>query len=440
MNKILSEQQILQAIHECVYGSTIRHVVGFHPALILKYLSTFPFYRGADVLYYFLLEKYGSNVHYAEDGRHMLVVKPELIGVYVTAGQDTHALSQRDVTGNTIYQAIKDNITRTISCGRYQGRYSIMTGEADFTKAIQIPSIALSTSHYNTILADLGKRHEIVNILVDFDYWEAFSILTLDIFTVMICRISFAKGAYPNLWEAVLRNYYTEQLQRLNIHSLFPSMNTKQLTIMSMALPDLIQLPPGLDTLGIRLWFSHRSARAYLLGFDICDGIPSDEIVSERLRHLQRVGIEQYCSEITKIHIDEKGLLTGRIGIMNYPRLAGKKLINTTSTQGVSIEIYYPYDLHQIVCGENVYLLPHRDIGNVILSHIDDYEEDYTIEMLTEILVNENFPYLTETPSENDIDVIFQRLIFRAKFVVGYPVRERLVEVMSNDIVDYMLQ
>jgi len=86
-------------------------------------------------------------------------------------------------------------------------------------------------------------------------------------------------------------------------------MNTKQLTAINTLLPDFIKLPHKLNTLKIRVWYTDKLTRAYLLGRDIIDGIPSDDIISEKL---QNNDIETYV----------------------FPNLQGKHTINIRTSMG----------------------------------------------------------------------------------------------------------
>jgi hypothetical protein len=442
-NNVLTDEEMLQAIHECVYGSTIRHILKLPSKVLIEYLSKYPFYRGADTLYYYLLKREGNGAHYGPDGRHLLLIHPELIGVYVLAEQNikapksqnqnnqTNQTNQINNIDDTIYPMIKANIDRTITCDRYQLRHSLIIGEAPFDSAIKIPSIALNNPIYQRMFQQLINSPRIIMMLIENDCWEPIKSLNSNIFTFILSRMSTSKGNFPNLWKLVLKDYYSKQLLRLKIHDLLPDLVTRQLTILNSLIPNLIQFPTDLDTLGIRLWFSSRAARAYLVGYDVSDGIPADNIISERLHHMQDIGIEHYINEITGVYIDESGNLTGQIGMMIYPDLIGKKLMNYKDTRGNSIGIYYPFDLFHIIVGNNAYIVPLTDITfNINNGTLD-------LNNLRNILVSQYIPYLTESPSETQLKELFKKLCIPLGINRGIPARNRLVEIMSYDLLNY---
>jgi hypothetical protein len=189
-------------------------------------------------------------------------------------------------------------------------------------------------------------------------------------------------------------------------------------------MPDLIKLPTGLDTTGVRLWYSPIHTRAYILGFDISDSIPSDTIITDRLRHLQNIGIEDYSTEITGVNRTIDNILTGKIGIMNYPHLAGKKLLNTRDSDGTPIDIYYPYDLFPIVSGDCVCILTANEI--ICKSRFSRDSSVY--------ITCEQFPQLARNPTSDEIKTILSRLSFDMETKYGIPARTKLVETMSYEI------
>lgn len=432
-----SRQNILKAIHECVVGSTIRHVLKFPPDTLIQYLSEYPFYRGADTLYYLLLKKIGSDAHYAPNGKHLVLIHPELLGVYVLAEQNLKALSNREASSfnglpdETIYPLIRANIDRTITCDRYQLRHSIIVGEAPLHRALEIPSIALNIPIYQQMFDPAVLTANLSTILIENDCWEPFKSLHLSLFNLLLLRMGYTKGVYPNLWNLILQDYYEKQLLRLNIHDHLSSLATRQIVTLNNLFPGIVKLPK-IDTIGVRLWFAPRSVRAYLLGFDVSDGIPSDEIISEKLQRLQEIGIEKYANEVTGICVNDDNILTGKIGIMTYPDLAGKRLLNTKDLVGSSLDIYYPQDLYSIITEEGVAIITRKDIESFLT-----YRHVISIEEFTSILIPENISYLTESPSETVIKDIFYRYICDIPIRCGVPVRNKLVETMSWDTLNY---
>lgn len=431
-NHILSEEAILQGIHECVHGSTVRHILKLPVETLIKYLSTFPFYRGADTLYYLLLRKVGSDAYYSANGKHLVTIHPELLGVYVLAEQNLKAPVTRGETNSeeTIYPLIKSNIDRTITCDRYQLRHSIIIGEASFQSALSIPSIALNIPLYQGMFHTMAFTPGILVSLIDNDCWEPIHVLNQNIFSLILQRMAFVKGAYPHLWNLIMKEYYTQQLLRLKIYDYLSLVATRQITVLNTLFPEIIRLPPNLDTIGIRLWYAPRSVRSYLLGYDVCNGVPSDETISERLYHLQNIGIERYADEITGIYMDHNKILTGKIGMMFYPHLKGKKLINVKDLSGSSLGIYYPQDLYPISDGNNVVMLTRSDIESIIPSNT------VSPQSLTSLLTKDNIPYLVESPDQETIKSIFDRLTCDIPIKCGIPVRTKLVETMSYDILN----
>jgi hypothetical protein len=424
---------IVQAIHECVSLSTIRHVLKLPITALIIYFSTYPFYRGADTLYYFLLKKHGRDMYYAQDGRHLITIRHELIGVYILAEQDLKAPKMlNNNSDDSIYSVLKPYIDRTVTCPRYQLRNSIILGEASFDDAIGIPSIALNIPIYQELFQRIGNNTAILRSFTDNDCLEPIHTLNDTNLGVIMMRMATIKGLLPNLWNLILKDYYSQQLLRLRIHDYLPTLATRELISLDSLIPEIILLPSDLSTLGVRLWFSSRRDRAYLLGFDVTDGIPADSVISERLQHLERVGIEHYTNDITGVHVDNTGTLTGIIGMAFYPNLIGKKLINTRDVFGTALNVYFPFDLFPIVGDDWTYIISWQDI----IPHIRN-DGTITHEHLRSILTQEHIPALPEIPSEKDIQHIYEQLICPLKIVRGSHVRNRLVEIMCHDMLNF---
>lgn len=438
-----SPDTTLLAIHECVNGSTIRHIIDLPLETLLRYLSTFPFYRGADTLYYLLLQRYGENAHYSEDGRHMVAIQPELLGVYIFSEQNIYAPllrnessvkvspSVKDVSEATVYRRIVEYIPRTLMCKRYQMRNTIIMGEATWLEAVQIPSISLNMPIYQEMFKERAQNIQMICTLIGMDFWEGIDSINSVIFDTILSRIAFSKGSMPNLWNLALREYYKSQLLRLKILNLLPYLTTRQITTLNGIYPELVNLPSGLDTLGIRIWFSMRDWRCYALGIDTRDGLPSDEFVSERLRHLKELGIERYCNEITGIEIGENKRMTGKIGTFNFPELKDKELVNIRDLSEISLNVYYPSDLFPLISGDKVVILTRRDM-NMIMP-----PDRFNFQGVQQLLNRETIPYLIEPPSE---EIFLNMITWISSLMLikhDIPARVKLVETMTWDSLTY---
>lgn len=439
-DEILGIEQIgdldtqLQAIHECVYASTVRHVLNFPLEILIQYLSTFPFYRGADTLYYLILQRFGKLAHYSSYGIHLVKLQPELCGVYVLAEQNIHAriFKYDSPTGQTIYEQVNEYITRTIICPRFQLRNNIITYEAEFNDACQIPSICLNFPKYQKIFATLINDSNVRLALIINDCWEAFTTIDGSIFQLILDRLSFVRGSMPNIWNMVLRDYYKQQLIRLKIHNILPYTAIRQITMLNTFFPELINMPNNLDALGIRIWFAPRTTRAYLLGISLEEGIPSDEYVSERLLRLKQLGIEGYVKEITGIRFDKNNLLTGYIGMVNYPQIRSKRLVNYRDRMGISLNSYYPHDLYPLIYGEDVVLISRCDVITLMI------RRDMTYANFQSCFVKEIFPYIIEQPSPEVFLDMFGWITNKIPGNRGVSARIKLVELMAWDLIDYI--
>lgn len=424
----------LQAIHECVYGSTIRHVINFPLEVLIEYLTTFPFYRGADTLYYVLLERFGQLAHYSSYGMHLAKLQPELTGVYILAEQDINAriFKYDSPTGKTIYDQVTDYIPRTIICERFQLRNKIITCEAEFKDAAQIPSISLNFLKYQKIFGTLIDDPTARLLLITNDCWEPFTAINGSLFQLMLDRISFVRGSMPNIWNMVLRDYYKQQLIRLKVHDMLAYTAVKQITMLNNFFPELINMPDNLDALGIRIWFAPRMTRAYLLGVSLQDGIPSDEYISERLFRLKDLGIEAYTKEITGIKFDENNRLTGYIGMVDYPNIRGKRLVNYRDHTGMPLSGYYPHDLYPLIYGEDVVMISRYDVTTLMVNG------NLTYEKFRACFTKDVFPYIIETPSAEAFLDMFEWITNKIAGNRGIPARIKLVELMAWDIIDYI--
>lgn len=456
--------EVLEAIHQCVLNSTIRHVLAFPLSIIIEYFSTYPFFCGADTLYYLVLRKAGEKAHYAKNNRHIVSIQPELAGVYILAEQNmkaplirniratklnnkkcwddlqssqsaeqNSALTAESLSPNeTIYPIIKASIDRTITCNRYKIRHSIITGEASIKTATIIPTIALNIPRYQSFYQQSITIPEMTKILIDQDCWEPIKTLNFTILSHMIYRMILIKSISSQLWKHSLREYYTNRLKILNIHDSLPVITSRQIYSLHNILPDLVRFPSGLNTLGIRLWFTERMARAYLLGFDIYEGIPSDEIVCERIQRLQRLGIEKFTDEITGVYVDNDNKLTGRIGTNFYHDFVGKTLVNTKTAMGTSIGTYYVCDLIPVISGDSAYILTLYDFINAF-----DTNDRIFPETVQRTIIEGKIPFINEDVGIDEAKKIFDRIFVKMDIVRGIPARTRLVEIMSHDVINY---
>jgi hypothetical protein len=76
---------IFKAIKECIDGSLIYHILELPSDILIEYLTTNPYSKGADIVYYILLKKLGWNAYYNKNGVLVLSLNNELVGSYVIA-------------------------------------------------------------------------------------------------------------------------------------------------------------------------------------------------------------------------------------------------------------------------------------------------------------------------------------------------------------------
>lgn len=429
----LSENTILEGIHECVRESLVYRLLNVHIKFLLKYLTNYPFFKGADVLYYLILKKYGKEAHYNSYNIHIVSIQSELTGVYILAEQDVKAYIIKDNPQNTIYPFITANIDRISNCKVYQLQLSIMTEELSFTELTTIPSIALNFPRYQKKLKI--NNHLSLDMMISNDYWDQIIDLSSNI-GYLLNRMGFVKGSHPNMWNLILKDYYLNQLTRLGIHDLITHLPIRQIMSLNSLFPDIIRVSTKLNTLGIRLWYASKNIRAYLLGYCLSDGIPSDKHICGSILRLQELGIEKYAAEISKIHFTNEGLLTGQIGMLHYPSLTNKKLINYNDLSGCPLNSYYPQDLYPIVYTDSVVIITYKDI---LLAGISLYNIDELLPFIDNIqkcLTKTKFPYLLEDISSNDVKNISCWLCLSINTARTIPSKRRLLNIISQDSID----
>jgi len=417
---------MLEAINECVYGSTVRHVLHFPYKVIVKYLSIYPFYRGADTLYYLLLKREGKKVYYDERGIHLVSIQPELSNVYNLAEQDCEALEKENVPGKTIYEIIMRNIGRMVVCKHYQQRNKIMTEEETDENAAQIPSIALNFPKYQMLLGGMTHVTQVMSIIIC-DCWEAIKYMDSHLCILQLERMTYVKVTMPNLWHIVLEEYYRKEMVRLGINNVLHTLPVRHIRGLNSIYPDIIKYPDNLDTIGVRIWYSPEKARAYLLGFKVEKEMPTLEEIKENINKLQEWGIEKFVEEITKIEINSEGKLTGRIGQTLYPLIKDKVLVNSKDLQRININIYYPADLYMLISDKHVVVITRNDIINMTTRNSLNYHG------FRDIFLKGGIPYLIEIPTEQIMMDMFSWVTIDIGIVRSIPARIKLVEMMSID-------
>jgi hypothetical protein len=268
---------IFKAIKECIDGSLIYHIIDFPSDILIEYLTTNPYSKGADILYFILLKKLGWNAYYNKDSVHVLSLNNELVGSYVIANQYIKAPNIINSNGSTIYELINNNIYRFISCDNYIIRYSIMNEETPYEIALKLPSVALNFSLYRNYII---KNYIIFNnsvFCIEYDFLEPLNILTYSIFKNILNRMSIVKNSMYNLWKLSLKKYYLTHLLRLNIRKFFSKLLIKDLKTLNSFFPKLVRLPKNLNSLCIKIFYMNEYTRAYILGFNI---FTSDMVIS----------------------------------------------------------------------------------------------------------------------------------------------------------------
>jgi hypothetical protein len=364
-------------------------------------------------------------------GRHLVSIQPELSGVYILAEQDMKAPINKGVEGKTIYNDLKKIVDRTVICEKYSIRHLIITGEAELGTAIKIPSIALNIPEYQEIYQQAVANPDVLRLLIDYDCWEGIPTLNFDVLVLMLDRMSYIASVAPELWKYFHREYYRSRLSLMRIEKVLPQLVARQFVALNTLLPNLIKLPPDLDTLGIRLWYTEPNSRAYLLGCDVVQGIPSDEIISEKLQTLQKIGIEAYVDTVTGVYLDEHNKLTGRIGEYFFSQIKGKKLLNTRTSINTSIGSYYVSDLIPIIGEDQVEIVIAYDFLKLIRDGI------ITSQVIIDFVENGSVGSSKVKISQEHANEIKSRLLILTDATRGLPARMRLVEIMSNDMINY---
>lgn len=399
---------VLAAIHQCVQYTLVTYVLDAPLPLLLQYLSETPFYRGADQLYYLMLQKYGTAAYYAADGRHLVTVNCELAMVYVLAEQDLTAVATLGGSA-TIADAVATIVPRMVTSPAYATRMHTITGTVSLQEAMTTPRAALCVDTY---LEELRRCSH--TVMADF----ATHVVSLEIVNRLLTRCCELKATCPDLWALVLAPAFHRQLEKLQLRRIlqgYPVMVIKEL---STIFPDLLQCPSHWGVLPLKLWFCERRIRGYLLGYDLDQGCPSNVTASQRLSHLNTVGVEAYVKEITGVHLTADNRLTGYVGQNYYAAIAGKQLGNVADSYGTPIGWYYPYDVIPLVYDDIAYLVP-----------LHEFKRTNEYSSLTQALMEGMVAYLPGAPSADQIKLILRRLRPAFTTLRSIPVLERLLEV-----------
>lgn len=407
-----SDGDILKALHQCVQYSLVTYVQDAPLHLILKYLSSTPFFRGADQLYYLVLRTHGISAHYTEEGQHLVALQPELATAYVMAEQNINAPSHKN-SCDSILHIITPIVHRMIISTPYANRMNTMVGNLSLETAMQIPRVAMCVPEYRSMILRMRPSFIIADVIGN----------TLNPFVVsgIAARCSEISSMCPELWNIVLKHHYHQELVRLNFRKFlvgYPIMTVKHLDTL---FPDIVQFPHQFNVLCAKLWFADRNIRAYLLGYDLDQGCPSNESVSARLHHLNSVGVEKYVKEITGISMSNN-VLTGYLGHVYYDHIVGKKLGNTMDKEGIPVGKYYPYDLIPLVYEDTVYMVP-----------VHDFKVSSNHRTLTDALNDRIIPYLPRSPDPDQVKMIIRRFQPSFKTVRGVQAHQRLLDLMFSD-------
>lgn len=403
---------ITGAIHQCVQHTWVTYVVDAPLPLLLQYLATTPFYLGADQLYYLILKAHGKAAHYSSDGRHLVTIAPELAMVYILAEQDTNALATVG-SDTTIADLVAGIVPRMMFSPAYSNRMNTIIGTVPLEEAIKIPRVALCVPEYQKALVQ-GRRFLVADL-----FMCKFTLQTVNLLT---SRCSTLKATCPDLWDIVLQHTVHRQLEEARLRRSIQGYPVIAIKRLGALFPQLIACPAEWGVLATALWFSERRARAYLLGYDLDQGCPSNHTVCKRLVHLNTVGLESYVKEITGVHVTADNRLTGYVGQVHYDSIAGKKLGNSVDSNGIPVGWYYPYDIVPLIYDDTAYLVPLNEFRRVV-----DYRD------VAHALAAQIVPYLPGVPSRDQVTIIIKRLQPTFYALRNIPVHQRLLGLQCQE-------
>lgn len=420
-------ESIFKAIHECVMGSLLKYILDVPKSTLIQYICNYPLLPNTDVLYYLMLKKYKSQVYYDISGKHILLLKPELSTVYI------HSHSNLDIpsdisnpSSKSLISCIKNSCDRTYLCPIYRNRINVITCKASKEAALSFPSIALNFDIYT-------KNFNDIKTLIKYDHLKFIGNLLIKLcsndiyFSYILDRINFIKVCYPNFWNLFLKNLYLKSFNELNILNYLYTLNISTILRFSSCFPEFLPLPSNFNFIHLRIWFHPPITRAFLLGYDISLGVPSEEMLFDSINDLSTIGIDKYLNYITMISFDSSNLLTGHIGLCHYPNLTGKKLYNMFSLSNEHISTLYLQDIFFIVIKETAYFISYNDINNKINSN--DFKLEFFINLITPV----NFPFLPSIPNKGDIYTIFNKFVNPDNIYRGHLAKDILLKILYID-------
>jgi len=417
------EEDYESIIREAILHGFIMHVMSLPLEHIKMFFNKNVITNDADILYFLMVQKYGDKMYYNNQGRHLVSINPELTGAYIVAGGNIYApivlesniqdsKDIKDTNDLTIYSLVINSFKRIFISEGYFNRLKIMQEEnmnisGNFSAAVNLP-------YYQE------KYFKFHKIGIEYDYWDVITELNSVNIQCMISRTIFVKSMAPAFFKKIMKGYYLSHLIRLNIKSFMKRMHPYDILLLINLFPEYLYIPENIKTrsfLGIKLWISDDSTRAYLLGFDIYKNIPDEVEILKSIQNLENIGIESFVKEVTGIKM-ENGSLTGYIGREYYPELIGKKLLN----ENVYIyDRYYPFDIFFIHDEKSVFLMTPLEVVRACYNFHSIEDIRYEINKISGLIV-----------SDSKINQIVKRMRINPEIIQGLPAINQLLDLRIN--------
>jgi hypothetical protein len=322
-----------------------------------------------ELAYNAVCKRLNPNLHYLNDGVHILAKVPKLAPIAVIYELDPRIKNRKDGDGDELWKYVFETLASTKTSFNVRQRCILLckgTGNATFLR------------NNLTLLYGAGFRPEIpglsndqINVaLLRMDRTDKLR-STGTLAKHMLTRLSYMQQFAPIYYAEVAYKHYYKVALFLHKEKLLSNLTKEDLRIFDNFFESIIDRRLlSYDKLCYSIASMTNDVAGYVLGFPIQTFIPNDEQIHDAIRLLLDKGKDGYCEYIKQLN-KSCGLPVGPFTDIHAD------LVNEQDVFGEDIENYVAFDIVAFRDAKHIYRFTRLEFKQIIQSKKNPYTNDW---------------------------------------------------------------
>jgi hypothetical protein len=341
---------------------------------LLGWLVTAPMSDRTLVAYRAACQITSPDDHYIED-RHFLsgVRAPEYGAIFILSGGDIETPIYKNKPKEQLIQYVAPALARMHTDSTFERKMKLICDKSGVpVRYLQENRSLLFQCHTSNLIREyLAKTNQGLDshaqMIIESDYFDALAVAD-QLVEPLMARCQTLISTAPQYWEAVAKPDYRDFFNKLIAAKKLAGSTKAQALDLDQIFPGIFGVTLSrLSDLAYKVTCLDFTVQAYVLGFPIQYGLPSQPMIENLLYYLSTVGKDRYAQDLKEY---EERMANGYLnGETNGWHQVPWQVRNTQDVLENSVYEYNSFDRIMLITGSNIHQFVRLEFPNLLKSH-----------------------------------------------------------------------